>query len=260
MSAECVLLEITDSIATITLNRPAAYNAITPELNSKLQEILIKAEAAPQVKVIVLTGAGKAFCAGGDLGSLAGLKDLKASRNFIAESGKTAALIYRSSKPVIAMVNGVAAGAGFNIALLSDIVICAESARFAQSFAKIGLIPDWGGHYLLPRAIGLHKAKELMFTAELIDAEHALRLGIVNKVVKDDQLRTVTYDYARKLANSASLALGIIKSIVNQSVTLTLENTLALETDAQTLCLQSQDCQEGIRAFREKRPANFKGY
>lgn len=259
MANELVLLDIKDGIATITLNRPAVYNAITPELNRKLKEILIEVEAEPQVKVIVLTGAGKAFCAGGDLTSLADFKDPIASREFVQESGKTAALIYRISKPVIAMVNGVAAGAGFNIALLADIVLCAKSARFSQSFSRVGLIPDWGGHYLLPRAIGQHKAKELMFTADLIDAECAWQLGLVNRVVEDEQLRTVTYEYARKLADSASLAIGIIKGFVNQSAGLTLEDVLALETEAQALCLHTQDCQEGIKAFREKRSPKFKG-
>lgn len=259
MADQLVLLDIKDGIATVTLNRPEVYNAITPELNDKLWEVLTEVEAEPRVRVIVLTGSGKAFCAGGDLNSLAELQDPAASHKFIRESGKTAALIYRISKPVIAMVNGVAAGAGFNIALLADIVICAKSAKFVQSFTNVALIPDWGGHYLLPRAVGMHKAKELMFTADLLDAEYAMQLGLVNRVVEDEQLRTETYKYARKLAESASLAISMIKSLVNESATLSLEDVLSLEAEGQVLCLQTQDCQEGIQAFREKRPPKFKG-
>lgn len=259
MDTENVLLEINNPIATVVLNRPEALNAITPSLNRQLQEILLRVQNDPRVRVVVLTGAGKAFCAGGDVGSLRSLKNSREARSFIEQSGKTAAILYNMTKPVIAMVNGVAAGAGFNMALLADIVFCAKSARFAQSFSKIGLIPDWGGNYLLPRAVGLHKAKELIFTGDLLDAEQALRLGLVNQIVDDAKLTEVTYEFADRIAKSAPQAQRLAKQLLNQSDGLTLKNILKLETDAQTLCLQTEDFQEGISAFFEKRPPKFYG-
>ena len=259
METENVLLEINNNIATIVLNRPETFNAITPALNQQLHEILLSVQNDPQVRAVILTGVGKAFCAGGDVGSLRSLKDSKEARSFIEQSGKTAALLYNMTKPVIAMVNGVAAGAGFNMALLCDLVFCAKSARFAQSFSKIGLIPDWGGNYLLSRAVGLHKAKELIFTGDLLDAEQALQLGLVNQVVNDAELTEVTYQFAGRLVKGAPQAQRLAKQILNNSDGLTLEKILELETDAQTLCLQTEDFQEGIGAFFEKRPPKFSG-
>lgn len=165
----------------------------------------------------------------------------------------------RLSKPVIAMVNGVAAGAGFNLALACDIVYSAKSARFAQSFAKVGLVPDCAGMYLLPRVVGKHKAKELMFTADLIGAEEASRLGLVNALADDDKLLEETYAFAEKLKQSAPLALTLIKSTVNRADTLTLDSLLEQEAHMQTVCMQTADHKEGVAAFLEKRPPAFTG-
>ncbi len=254
-----VLVNVEDGIATITLNRPEAMNALNQEMKEELVQALEESKKNHSVKVVVLTGCGRAFTAGGDLGYLASITDPITARDFITSIGKIVTLIMTMEKPVIAMVNGVAAGAGFNLALACDIVFCAASARFAQSFVKVGLIPDCGGLYLLPRIVGLHKAKELMFTADLIDAQTALDLKVVNRVVPDAELKEVTYQFAEKLAQSAPIALGMIKRMMNRSDNLDLESTLELEANLQTICMQTQDHKEGVAAFKEKRKPLFQG-
>jgi len=254
-----ILSEKSNGIATVTMNRAEVLNSMHPIMVEELIEKLKDLDNDPAVKVIILTGAGKAFCAGGDLPYLESLDDPVSSRDYIVLAGKLIMTIKNLTKPVIAMVNGVAAGAGFNLALACDIIICAKSARFAQSFAKIGLIPDCGGHYFLPRAVGIHKAKELMFTADLIDADTALRMGFINQVTDDENLVEATNKFAQKLAAAAPLALAFIKRILNQSSELSLENILELEASMQSFCIQTQDNKEGIKAFKEKRKPVFKG-
>ena len=207
----------------------------------------------------MLTGAGKAFSAGGDLLHLEKLSDPITARAFIVQAGEIISTIMKMEKPVIAMVNGVAAGAGFNLALACDLIYCGQSARFAQSFIKVGLVPDCGGLYLLPRIVGLHKAKELMFTADLIDANTAYSLGIVNQVFEDSQLIQGTYTMAARLAQSAPIALGLMKRALNKTYQLTLEDILELEANMQAICLETVDHQEGVNAFKEKRKAQFTG-
>lgn len=259
MEEKAVLLEISGAVATLTLNRPGAMNSLNKDLVDDLLEALTTAEANPQVRVVVLTGAGKAFCAGGDLMYLSTLTNQIQAHQFIAQAGKITATIMGLSKPVIAMVNGVAAGAGFNLAMACDLVVAAKSVKFAQSFAKVGLVPDCGGFYLLPRVVGMHKAKELMFTADLIDAETALRLGIVNVLTDEAELAGTVARLAERLANGAPIALSCIKKMVNRSDSLDLKNTLAFEEDMQAICMQTADYQEGVKAFKEKRPPVFRG-
>ncbi len=259
MGEKTVLLEKNDAIATITLNRPKAMNSLNKELVDDLLEALEKAGNDEEVRVIVLTGSGKAFCAGGDLFYLVSIDNTVEARNFIAKAGKIVSLIMNIEKPFIAMVNGVAAGAGFNLALACDIVYCAKSARFAQSFAKVGLVPDAGGMYLLPKAVGTHKAKELMFTADLINSETALNLGVVNQVWAEEELKEETYKLAARLAKGAPVALGAMKRIINRSCELDLDSVCLLETDLQALCMQTEDHKEGVQAFQEKREPEFKG-
>lgn len=259
MEEKAVLLGKNSGIATITLNRPEAMNSLNQALTDELVAALCDVQQDIEVKVVVLTGNGKAFCAGGDLFYLSSLTRPIAARNFIAHAGSIITAIMSMDKPVIAMVNGVAVGAGFNIALACDLVFCAKSVKFAQSFSKVGLVPDCGGFYLLPRIVGAHKAKELMFTADTIDADTALSLGLVNKVVETADLSSVTYQFAERLAAGAPIALSMIKKLVNRSDSLDLESVLAFEADLQTICMQTADYQEGVNAFKEKRAPLFKG-
>lgn len=259
MEEKNVLLQKDAGIATITLNRPDAMNSMNKGLVDDLIAALTDVKQDPETRVVVLTGAGKAFCAGGDLFYLASLTEPIVAHRFIGRAGTIISLIRGMEKPVIAKVNGVAAGAGFNIAMACDIVIVAKSVKFAQSFAKVGLVPDCGGFYLLPRVVGMHKAKELMFTADLIDADTALLLGIANQVVDEAELTDKVNKLAIRLASGAPIALAFIKKMVNRSDDLDLESTLAFEEDIQCICMQTADHQEGVKAFKEKRAPAFQG-
>lgn len=254
-----IILQKENGIATITMNRPKVLNTLHPDLVNEFVEALEDVREDKNIKVLVLTGAGKAFCAGGDLPYIESIDNPIDGREYITLAAKIVIGITKLEKPVIAMVNGAAAGAGFNLALACDIIYCAKSARFAQSFSKVGLVPDCGGSYLLPRAIGTHKAKELMFTGDLINSETACQLGFVNKVVEDADLKEETYKFAEKLVNSAPIPIAMIKKIVDLSERLTLEDALEAEADRQSFCMQTQDNKEGVKAFKEKRMPVFLG-
>ncbi|SKC49602.1 enoyl-CoA hydratase/isomerase family protein [Maledivibacter halophilus] len=254
-----IILEKEKGIATIIMNRTKVLNTLHPDLITEFLTALKDVKEDDEIKVIVVTGAGRAFCAGGDLPYIESIDNPIDGKKYIKMAGSIVMGITKMEKPVIAMVNGVAAGAGFNIALACDIIYCSKSARFAQSFSKVGLVPDCGGSYLLPRAVGSHKAKELMFTGELINSETAYELGFLNKVVDDDKLKEETYKFAEKLVKAAPIPLAFIKTSVNQSERLTLEDALEVESDKQSFCLQTQDNKEGVRAFKEKRAPIFSG-
>ena len=255
---EAVLYVVENNIATITMNRPKSLNSMNDGLIDGLHAALDKAVADAEVRAIVLTGNGKAFCAGGDLSYLNGLNGTAEKKSFIAKVGDVAKRITTIEKPVIAWVNGVTAGAGVNLMLACDLIYASGKARFGESFAKVGLIPDCGGLYFLPKAIGVHKAKELMFTGDLIDAATAKELGMLNHVCEDAELEDKVYEMAARLAASAPLAIGLTKKYLNNTA-LTLDEVLAIEETTQALLMGTDDCKEGIAAFYEKRAPKFTG-
>jgi 2-(1,2-epoxy-1,2-dihydrophenyl)acetyl-CoA isomerase len=259
MVEQSVIYAVEGPVATVTLNRPQAMNSMSKDLLHQSVDIFKKIAMEEEVRVVVLTGAGKAFCAGGDLTAINELEGALDRHSYIAKAGELVSVIRDLSKPVIAMVNGVAAGAGFNLTLACDIAIVSSKARFAQSFVNVGLVPDGGGFYSLPRLVGLAKAKELMLTGDLIDAAEALRLGLINKIVEPEELQEVTYKLAKKLAAGPALSMAFIKSTVNKSLESDWETLNSLESSLQALCLATQDNKEGVKAFYEKRAPKFIG-
>ncbi|MDD4600140.1 Short-chain-enoyl-CoA hydratase [bioreactor metagenome] len=259
MEETTVLYEKNDRVAILTLNRPMALNSLNQQMVDELMAALASIKADKGVRVVILTGSGRAFSAGGDLNYLESIAGTPAAHEFISQVGKLVAIIMDLPQPVVAMVNGAAAGAGFNLALACDLVIASKGAKFAQSFVKVGLVPDCGGMYLLPRLAGLSKAKELMFTADIIGAEEAARLGLVNKVVESDELGRTVAELAEKLTTAAPLAIAHMKRVLNKSDELTLQESLSMEAELQAESLATADYLEGVKAFREKRQPVFQG-
>lgn len=260
MSTPEILYAVDGRIATVTLNRPAVMNALGGEMRSLLHAHLRAAEDDPGVHCVVLTGAGRAFCAGGDIASMVELQargDVAEIRRRMLAGGEVVKLIERMRKPVVAAINGAAAGAGMNLALACDIRYAAASAKFAQSFVKIGLVPDWCGHALLPRVVGTARAMELMMTGERIDAEEAHRLGIVNRVFPDAEFGEEVAARVRAIADGPPEALALIKEGVRRCSGASLADTIAFELQAQSSVFLSADAREGMRAFLDKRAPRF---
>jgi 2-(1,2-epoxy-1,2-dihydrophenyl)acetyl-CoA isomerase len=259
---ENIILDKKDRVATITLNRPEKLNAFAGRMRDELGDAIEDAGQDNSVRVVVITGAGKAFCAGADLNrtvELSKSKNVAAFRQLLESGRRVVSGIRQMPKPVIASINGAAAGAGMNLALACDIRLASTTAKFSQAFAKIGLHPDWGGTFFLPRLIGAAKACELMFTGDTIDATTAERLGIVNRTVPPEELETATKGLAERLSVAPPLAIAMMKRAIYRGAEDSLEAMLAFETEAQLACFESRDCLEGINAFLEKRAPNFKG-
>ena len=260
MSASQILYNVTDRVATVTLNRPEVMNAFGGTMREDLLQMLQQAEADKSVRCIVITGAGKAFCAGGDIASMAEMQaknDASIIPQRMKVGGQVVNLIRSMSKPVIAAVNGAAAGAGVNLALACDMRFAAQSARFSESFVKIALVPDWGGTYLLTQLVGTAKAMELMMSGDRIDAAEAFRLGILNRVVPDDTFHDEIMTFARQFASGPAGTLAHIKHATYVGATGTLSDALRYEEQAQESVFLSADAREGIRAFLEKRAPKF---
>src|SRR6184192_3406871 len=251
-----------DGVAVLIMNRPDRLNALNNELTTALNDALGRIAADESVRVVVLTGAGRAFCAGGDLALIGKGRETGQTQSLepLLRAGMQAVLKMRiMPQPVIAAVNGAAAGAGMNLALAADIRIAAEEAMFGQNFAKVGLFPDFGGTYFLPQLVGPTKAAELFYTGDMIDAKTALRLGIVNHVAPAARLEAETRSLAQKIAQGPPLAIRAVKKTLFGGEREKLTLALAREHAEQTQCYLSEDCKEGIQAFFEKRTPKFRG-
>src|ERR1700730_4785918 len=250
------------NIATLILNRPERMNALNKDLAVGLNEALGRLETDQDIDVVVLAGAGRAFCAGGDLSVIGKGRENNDMTGLdpILRAGMRAVIRIRTMRqPVIAAVHGAAAGAGMNIALAADIRIASEDAMFGQNFAKVGLFPDYGGTFFLPRLVGPAKAAELFYTGEMINAADALRIGAVNRVVPLAQLESEVRELAQKIAEGPAIAIRAVKETLFTRDKEKLTELLDLEVEQQVKCFYSEDCSEGIRAFFEKRLPKFQG-
>ncbi len=255
-SFDDLILAEADGVATITFNRPDKLNSFTAKLHADLLDVLQTADGDPSIRCIVITGAGKGFCAGQDLGDL----DMNNLQDVLEKQyNPLLRQMAGMQKPLIASVNGVAAGAGANVALNCDIVIAAQSARFIQSFSQIGLVPDGGGSWILPRLIGQARAMALAMTAEPVSADDAQTMGMIYKSVPDDQLGNTTAALANTLAQMPTTALALIRNMMRQSTTNTLDEQLNIERDFQHIASKTEDFQEGVDAFLNKRRPVYKG-
>lgn len=250
------------AIATLVMNRPDRLNALNNELTIALHDALGRIAQDESIRVVVLTGAGRAFCAGGDLALIGKGRASGETQSLepLLRAGMQSVLAMRvMPQPVIAAVNGAAAGAGMNIALAADIRVAAEEATFGQNFAKVGLFPDFGGTYFLPQLVGPSKAAELFYTGDMIDAKTALRLGIVNHVVPAALLEVEVRALAERIMQGPPVAVRAVKKTLFGSERRKLAEALEHEVQEQIRCYLSEDCSEGIRAFFDKRPPQFRG-
>ena len=253
-------LKIENKVAYITLNRPEVFNSFNREMALRLQSVLDDCEANSEVRAIVLSGNGKAFCAGQDLKEVTSPELNPGFKKILEEHYNPIIKRIRSiKKPIICAVNGVAAGAGANIALACDIVVAHEKVSFIQAFSLIGLVPDSAGTYFLPRLIGFQKAQALAMLGDKVSAEEAEKMGMIYKVIPLENFNDEVQKLALKLANMPTKALGMIKELFNSSMTNTLEEQLNMESKYQIEAAQSEDYAEGVAAFIEKRKPNFKG-
>ena len=253
-------LEIKNNIAWIKFNRPEVFNSFNREMALSLIDTLKSCNTNDEVRAVVLTGNGKAFCAGQDLKEVTSPELNPGFKKILEEHYNPIIKQIRSiEKPVIAAVNGVAAGAGANIALACDVVVAHEKVSFIQAFSLIGLIPDSGGTFFLPRLIGFQKASSLAMLGDKVSADEAERLGMIYKVIPFERFEDEVNELAKKMANMPTKALGLIKKTLNASMSNNLDEQLALESKYQIEAAQTKDYAEGVAAFIEKRQPNFKG-
>ena len=262
MAQSTVLLEVADGVATITLNRPEKLNAFNEAMHRELAQAFDRVEADAAIRAVLLTGAGRGFCAGQDLGDrMVGAGDAPPDLGDTLDRTFNPLIrrICRLERPVVCAVNGVAAGAGANLALSCDLVLAARSAQFIEPFCKLGLVPDAGGTYMLPRLVGSARARGLALLGEPLAAERAEAWGLIWRVVEDDRLMAEATSLARHLATQATKGLGLIKRALLASATNSLDAQLDLERDLQREAGRTEDYREGVAAFMAKRPPTFRG-
>jgi len=268
MNYETIILEKKEHIATITLNRSERLNAITPQMTQELLSAFGDVDDDDEMRVLVITGAGRGFCAGADVGGMQDRAQTGAGTTRGAEQlrqglvrGATRVIpkLQKMQKPTIAMINGVAVGAGFDLALACDLRVGSENARFMNAFVRIGLFPGWGGTWLYPRVMGLGKALEYLFTGDFIEAEEAEKIGVLNRQVPADELEKETMALARKIADGPPLSIRLMKLQVYKGLGMDLETAMQVAAACETITLSSEDHREGVAAFREKRKATFQG-
>ncbi|HBY05250.1 MAG TPA: crotonase [Desulfotomaculum sp.] len=260
MDFEYLLLNVDDGIATITINRPELLNAITPAVYHELKESLIMLSSDSAVKALIITGAGnKAFIAGADIAAMSKMSSIEAMR-FAAAGKEAVSRIEKISKPVIAAINGLALGGGCELALACDFRVASITAKFGQPEINLGIIPGNGGTQRLTRLIGMSKAKEMIMLGEIISAEQALQIGLVNQVVGAEQLMSETVQLAKKLSQKAPVALSMAKRCIHRAIGSDTDDGLEFEINCFAHCFSSQDQREGMKAFLEKRAPIYKGY
>jgi 2-(1,2-epoxy-1,2-dihydrophenyl)acetyl-CoA isomerase len=264
MADDEILFEHRGNVAWVTLNRPDVRNALTPDMRNRLIDAIGNIASDQELRCLVITGAGDGFCTGADISGTSrrqgGERAAGAVRDTIRGGvQRLFRALWELEKPAIAAVNGVAAGFGCHLAFACDLVIASESARFVEAFARRGIAPDGGGAYLLPRLIGLHKAKEFVFFADSWSAADAERIGLVNRVVPAEDLEKVTTEWSERLAAGPTKALGLAKRLLNRSLESDVATSLEEEALAQELITSTEDIKEGMRAFAERRDPRFTG-
>jgi len=261
MAYQTLIYDITDQVGVITFNRPDAANAMSPECAAELNDVSLEIEADRNVRAVVITGAGKMFCAGGDLSAFAAAGE--GARSLILRMTGDLHLglsrLARNDAPVIAAVNGTAAGAGFSLVMSCDLAISAESAVYTMAYTRAGLSPDGSSTYYMPRKIGDRRSRELMLTNRVLNAAEALQWGVVNQVVADDQVLAESMQLAAELAAGPTQAFGQVKALLNASFDHSLESQMELEARAIAHMITTQDGQEGVNAFLQKRKPEFNG-
>ncbi|MDQ1002190.1 2-(1,2-epoxy-1,2-dihydrophenyl)acetyl-CoA isomerase [Neobacillus niacini] len=248
-----------DGICLITLNRPDRRNAIAPNIRKELIDIFKRIQHDNEISVVILTGKGNAFSAGGDLKYLQTIGTSIEGRKRMKDGQELLLAMLELDKPIIGAVNGVAVGAGFSLALACDIIIASESALFFQSFTKVGAVPDLGGAYFLSQLLGPYLAKKIMFLGEKISVKQAFDLHIVNNICSEENLMEEAYLIAKQLANGAGTAIGLTKQLINKSINGSLQEVLELEAIYQGVCFETDDFKEGVSSFLEKRSPIFSG-